>query len=364
MFQNADFGTKWFYAFITKMEYVNKNNSRIYFEVDDVQTWLLFDIDVPSAYIERKHVDDDTIGLHLVEEGLATGDYVIRSIDTFIDLNAQAIIVGSIYDPGTTSNVIGQLYTGIYSGIKYFAFNRNTGIVALQTFLAAINGTTGKEDSVKAMFMFPENLLPVYTDGDAITLPNALTLPFSYSKNETDIDGYVPKNKKLFSYPYNMLYVSNHNGGVAEFKQEYFSTNPMVFYATCNLSPNPIVELVPRDYKGAPVNFDEILRLADYAQCSWTNDAFQSYMAQAAVAAPVAIGSALVLGAATGGVGLLAAAPALVSTLAGGITASRQAPHTRGSVSGGSNTAIGIQAFGFYPKTIRSEYAEDRKSVV
>ena len=42
-FQNASFGIKWFYAFITSVEYVNNETSEITFEIDSLQTYL-FDV--------------------------------------------------------------------------------------------------------------------------------------------------------------------------------------------------------------------------------------------------------------------------------------------------------------------------------
>ena len=219
MFQNTNFGTKWFYAFITDLQYLNDSTTKVFFEIDEVQTWY-FDIDIKDCMIEREHVEDDTIGTHRIEEGLSTGEYVIRATDTFTTLNEQAIIVASTYNPTTSSDVIGQVYTAIYSGAKYFAFDKVTGIVALQTFLAGIIGTSGKESAIVNIFMCPKNLLPSFSDGDAITLTNALILPFNYVKNVTDLDGYVPKNKKMFIYPYNLLYVSNHNGSVGQFRYE------------------------------------------------------------------------------------------------------------------------------------------------
>lgn len=40
MFQNTSYGTKWFYAFITSVEFVNNECSEITFELDVMQTWF------------------------------------------------------------------------------------------------------------------------------------------------------------------------------------------------------------------------------------------------------------------------------------------------------------------------------------
>ena len=36
MFQNANYGTKWFYAFIKQVNYINPNNTEIIYELDEV----------------------------------------------------------------------------------------------------------------------------------------------------------------------------------------------------------------------------------------------------------------------------------------------------------------------------------------
>ena len=58
MFQNTAFGNKWFYAFITNVEYVNNEASNITFEIDVMQTWY-FDYTVKPSFIEREHSASD-----------------------------------------------------------------------------------------------------------------------------------------------------------------------------------------------------------------------------------------------------------------------------------------------------------------
>lgn len=347
-----------YYCYVTNVVYESEGASRVSFEIDFMTSWINQKV-LKDCMIEREHTPTDIPGDHLVDEGLATGEYTIRATDTFLDLNAQAIIVGSTYDPVLVADAIGEVYTGIFSGIKYFAFNRDgPGITALQLFIISIVGTTGKAEAIKSMFMIPKNLIPTFVDGDAIIAPNALTIDFNYVKNLSDIDGYTPKNQKLFAYPYNVLYVSNHNGGIAEYRYEYSNVSNMQFFATCNISPNPVVNLIPKNYKNAIVNFDEILRLADYAQCSWIQDSFQTYVAQTAITAPVNIATTAITGVLTGGASTALAVAGAVSAFAGGIKAFVQADQVKGAVAGGINTAVGIQTFGFYPKTIRAEHAK------
>ena len=79
MYRNNGFNNKYFYAFITKMEYVSENSTRIYFEIDSMQTWF-FQINFNQVFIEREHVSNDTVGLHTVPENVELGDYIDQSV--------------------------------------------------------------------------------------------------------------------------------------------------------------------------------------------------------------------------------------------------------------------------------------------
>ena len=76
-YKNIGFTNKWYFCFITNMEYVNENCTRITFETDCYQTWL-FQIQYKQSFVEREHVNDDTIGLHTVPENLETGEYIVN----------------------------------------------------------------------------------------------------------------------------------------------------------------------------------------------------------------------------------------------------------------------------------------------
>lgn len=75
MYQNTGFGNKWFYAFITSIEYISNDVSLITFEIDVMQTWF-FDVTLEQCFVEREHVMDDTIGANIQPEPVDLGEYV------------------------------------------------------------------------------------------------------------------------------------------------------------------------------------------------------------------------------------------------------------------------------------------------
>ena len=75
MFQNSSYGSRWFYAFINSVEYVNDNLTQITFQLDELQSWF-FDYDLLPCIIERQHTETDEIGDSLTSEGDDVTTYV------------------------------------------------------------------------------------------------------------------------------------------------------------------------------------------------------------------------------------------------------------------------------------------------
>lgn len=80
MFQNTNFGNKWFYAFITSVEYVNNTVSEITFEIDVMQTWY-FDYELKECFVEREHSVTDVAGDNLATEPVDLGSIICTSIN-------------------------------------------------------------------------------------------------------------------------------------------------------------------------------------------------------------------------------------------------------------------------------------------
>lgn len=56
MYQNSNYSNKWFYAFITNMEYENNGTTNITLATDVFQTWQ-FDLNWKQSFIEREHIN-------------------------------------------------------------------------------------------------------------------------------------------------------------------------------------------------------------------------------------------------------------------------------------------------------------------
>jgi hypothetical protein len=76
MFQNTSYNTKWFYAFVTKLEYKNPGTTYVHFEIDVLQTWM-FSMTFKPSYVVREHCQlwntDGSPVINTVDEGLNYG---------------------------------------------------------------------------------------------------------------------------------------------------------------------------------------------------------------------------------------------------------------------------------------------------
>ena len=76
MFQNASYNNKWFYGFVTKLEYKNQGTTYVHFEIDVFQTWR-FQWDFKPSYVLREHCKlweaDGTPVVNTQDEGLNYG---------------------------------------------------------------------------------------------------------------------------------------------------------------------------------------------------------------------------------------------------------------------------------------------------
>lgn len=56
MYQNANYGDKWFYAFIVNMTYISDYTTEIEILTDAFQTWQ-FDIIFKQSFVEREMIN-------------------------------------------------------------------------------------------------------------------------------------------------------------------------------------------------------------------------------------------------------------------------------------------------------------------
>lgn len=308
-FQNPDYSNKWFFAWIDDVIYKGDKNTEITFTVDAWSTW--FDKwNKKVCFINRQHVNDDTIGLHTIPENLDVGE-VIEEQETEDEIygNEYGYYVGvlsnwRIKDGSNGTELLSEnkgrqnagisVYDNTVFGEELFLFNINSlsSFTNLTLFLLRTNADGHIED-VKNIFILPNLAIneSQLIQHNAIVGDNTfnwytINYDMSINKFNTIINkrrsftNFQPKNNKCFVYPYNYLFVSNNNGSNNIYKYEDFTTENCIFENQFSIAIGGSGRLVPKNYKNMITNDDEALPTGKYPTCAWSSDAFTNWLTQ------------------------------------------------------------------------------------
>lgn len=329
MFQNRAFGNKWFYAFVDKVEYLNDATTAIYYHIDEIQTWM-FDWNFAQCFVERMHTPTDEIGDNIIPEPLELGEYVYNNYTPVIKFRERAVMV-AITKVNDDSEYVaeGDTYDGIYGACKLFAYSADaTGVQGINAIITEYSAKA--PDSVVSIYMIPKQFVPSSSINSGAQLPYGAT-GVSFTGETLDavgnnIDGYTPKNKKLFTYPYNFQNITTGNGEALALRYEFFKDKVAKVNYFGNISQPVQLVCCPTDYKnvnkagelGSYPNFvDEKITLTAYPLCSWNIDTWKAWVSQNAI--PIimktaGIGASIALASYTPAVATEVASPILSST--------------------------------------------------
>lgn len=389
MYQNSYYSNKWFYAFIKEFKYINDGCTEITIQTDVIQTWL-FDYNLKPSFVEREHVSDDTIGIHTVPEVIETGDYMV-SDKVSSNIGDGVLVLSTTYD-FINKKQAGSKINGVYQGVDYYIFKEDGNPHGLPYFLNAYE-ELGKSDAVVGLFIVPKSMFNYENiTWDTIDVGGLGYYPYKkitddflkaegainigdvvINKPYENIDGYVPRNNKLFTYPYQYLMGSNHNGANAIYKYEYFTPSAFSFGIEGVVTPGGSIRSYPKMYKGIDKNYDEGLSCGKFPICSWSTDMYTNWLTQNSVniglsllsgAGQVVAGAGMAI--ATGGVGLAVGGGGIVggvSTIANTLAQVHQQsfvpPQAEGNLNCGDVTySMGINEFTFYKMNIKAEFAK------
>lgn len=398
MYQNAAYSNRWFYAFIENMEYINDGRTDVKIRTDCIQTWM-FDITVKPSFVEREHAASDEIGEHTIDEGLETGEFVVNDIKRFTYGSNLSVVLGVTKSPDGAV-LGGTLYNGVYSGMHYYAFNHGAAN-AINEFLDQYD-EDGAGEAVQCMFFAPDVLAANPDDGTVHSgemikgsaFPHSIVInkPWDREGAEWDlevvsefstnnIDGHVPRNKKLMCYPYRYLLASNNAGTAVPYKFEKFYKEAadgsktmyeptFAVYGTLTIGCS--VRMIPLCYNGIMTeNEDEGINMGKFPVLNWTSDAFTNWLTQNSVniatqmlsgAGQIFAGAGLVSTGAGSliGAGTVAGGIATITGAVGQIYQQSFAPNQlKGNINSGDVTAARMKnTFFFYTMSVKKEIAQ------
>lgn len=105
LFRNTAYGNKWFYAFITDINYINDNCTEIEYEIDVMQSWL-FEVTLEPSYVEREHVAQDGPGQHLEAENTDLGRIICQYTEYTNLFDSYSVVIAMALESGSTSAIM------------------------------------------------------------------------------------------------------------------------------------------------------------------------------------------------------------------------------------------------------------------
>ena len=292
MFRNKYYSNKWFYSFVVNQKYVNDGCTALTIATDVYSTWqneILFQ----PCFVEREHVavQDDIPGFNVVAEGLETGELIGYETFNLVDALRPEICVA--YNHGELSGTqlshpSGGNYNGIPSSVPFLLVDNGH----IQDFLSVVKNAS-QDSFIFTIFTVPHLAVATRTraTGSAPWYQEIISSgETSYTENistvfETSlpekVDGVTPHNKKLLSYPYAYLGFTAPNGTPKVYRYEnFYDPSEIKFEGFSEINPNPTVVINPKNYNQPFPNATNAVTINGYPMISYTNDVFNTWLAQ------------------------------------------------------------------------------------
>ena len=381
MYQNTAYSNKWFYCFIKKMTYISDGLTDVEFEVDPIQTFM-FDITVKPSFVEREHTNDDTVGANTVPEQFERGEYISNGFQRDNTLESIAYIVqttehydfkDTATDPQHTRGQKATNFGGVYNAGTTFYVEDILSLV----WLIGEYDDNGKGDAITNVYVVPRAIVdnkptePITSTGE--NWWRGMNNPVTYTKSvtkQTTLNGYTPRNKKLLTYPYNVLVLDNNSGSSTTLKYEDFSTSDCQFeiegVPTCGGS----IKCVPLNYRGEDRYQQEGIMAGKFPTCGWVNDSYTNWMTQNAVnlnigtvadiaQSIVGVAGGIASGNPVSAVGSAVGGVSSIASKIGEVYQHKLLPDTAGgNINGGDiTTCYKMNKFYFIKLSIKAEYA-------
>lgn len=334
MYQNTNVSGQWIFCFVTDVRYINDNTTMLVLETDIFQTYLHgVDWEVPACFVERECVDDDTPGKHLNPEPSMQIDYETENIANYYNYGRYVVLMVNAYpaydyskDAGKgvgNTPESGDVYQGQYNACKFLVYDtmKPESLEKLKVDIKGYNAV-GAADTICDAFMCSTYTLPVDDDGGypqmetfvdwtgdpSHTLGKVWQVKGGteapkhqiFINRATSFGGYVPKNNKLFVYPYSYAEVGDWTGRVTDYRYE-FVDNPAdraagrVRLEHCTpINAELTTYIIPIDYNGCDGDTSPEVFTADMSnKVSWVYSAYQNWAAQNASTNALALASSV-----------------------------------------------------------------------
>lgn len=291
--------SKWYYAFVTSVNYVNENVTDVTYEIDVMQTWFFqTGHHINPCYVEREHVAeaDDIFGHFLEPEPCGSE---IMDLDSLTDCTSEGVPVDNltthfenyhlVLNTSAEPDVDYMIRDGIVNGTDVVIINPQESLVNLKETMESMLGSWDQNErkaEIVDMYMFPGYFAGKIKDGPNQVSEEGHKNATYFIKHPKKYNNYVPENLKLFTYPFSYLYCTTKDGDAAQYRWEYFdqdligsSAQPIQFDLNSCVSGGGTIEIHPSIYNGIQDNYDAKLTITNFPKCAWAYDAYEAFIA-------------------------------------------------------------------------------------
>ena len=307
MWRNTEFGDKWFYGFITHLEYINPDVTKVHFEIDVWQTWC-FQVSIKESFVEREHrnrwYSPGNPVLNTTDEGLDYGtEYKTVAVTQYVPFSTVFWLVivctetmhGGSSDPKEiTPSLNGSIQPLTYylhpfkmdgTSPKVEIMGIDIGINTVSSVLKNLYKQTGAVKNVVSLYIteYPGVDIP-YVNGvlqladmsnfehvtiqDDSSSMNTLYVKkvANYENLEKNFgDKYggftMPEESKLLMHPYTVTVLTDLKGNQKEFKNEYIQGTDLILNVKGSMGVSNKVSYNVKNYNMtelAVMNGDEV----------------------------------------------------------------------------------------------------------
>lgn len=316
MFQNTSFSNKWFYAFITNLNYLGNDVTEITYQIDPIQTWF-FEFELAQSFVIREHSETDAIGDNVMPEAVPMGDY-IHTPPVMLSPEREWVAV-VVYTGNPSTGGITASPPGIYNGAMHQAKVKILDLSSaddMSEFVTTLNALSifNNTDAVADVYMLPKKYVAVKYDvlnetawNEAATEISGVLRDCTGQLAKPTLGSYTPVNNKLYTYPYTKIVVTNNQGETKDYKYELWHdydlspkgrryelnvvgvVNPSVIF-------RPMLYGVPYKYAGEIPSenvdslyaWDDGIMLSNFPHCTWATSDYAAKIVQAGMGAALA----------------------------------------------------------------------------
>lgn len=298
MYKNNQFSDKWFYAFITDVQYINPNTSEVFLSTDVFQTYY-FDLSFKTSFIEREHQNRWTTSgspiFNLVPENLECGNIVrtIKTVSTdftedisYLVFSNHPLVAGEtagISSPNGTPYAFLFTYLLNTSGRLAFIEEYSKSDSQIAPYIVSMTPYFGGNVWSGAGSPNQYGLIPIHT-----AFINTKKQINTFSQSPQDFN-FVPPSPgtssgwahepKLLTYPYSFFELSLGNGNSSIYQYEYLSGSGSI-YAISSISPfQKTVYYLSGSYLGVNNNPQNFVESNSNYDIGLVSSAWSNYMA-------------------------------------------------------------------------------------